>query len=101
MIDRKQVEVTPLPLNNFFSVLSLSVVLFPWLVLLLLSVLRLLVLYVILALWPPAIQYQLPALFFVCVLFVLFLLFVIVLSGEPKHNQGRESVDRKLVQIPQ
>ena len=42
-----------------------------------------------------------PALLFVCVLFVLFLLFVVVLSGEPKQNQGRGLVDRKLVQAPQ
>ena len=31
---------------------------------------------------------------------VCFLLFVIFLSGEPKQNQGRELVDRKLVQAP-
>ena len=55
-------------------------------------------LHVILALWPPAFQFQPPALFFVCVLFVLFLLFVVVLSGELKQNQGRGLVDRKLVQ---
>ena len=41
------------------------------------------VLYVILALWPPALEYQLPALIFVCVLFVLLLLFIVVMSGEP------------------
>ena len=35
-----------------------------------------------------------------CVLFVLFLLFVVVWSGEPKHNQGRGLVDRKLIQVP-
>ena len=56
------------------------------------------VLYVIIALWPPALQYQLSALHFVCVLFVLFLLFIIDLSGEPKQNQGRGLFDRKLVQ---
>ena len=39
---------------------------------------------------------MLPALLFVRVLFVLFLLFVLVLSGEPKQNQGRVLVDRKL-----
>ena len=38
----------------------------------------------ILALRPPVLQFQLPALLFVCVLFVLFLLFVVVLSGEPR-----------------
>ena len=43
---------------------------------------------------------QLPALLFVCVLFVLFLLFVVVLSGEPNQNQGRGLVDRKLVDPP-
>ena len=37
---------------------------------------------------------------FVCVSFVLFLLFVVVLSGESKQNQGRGWVDRKLVQPP-
>ena len=36
----------------------------------------------------------------VCVLFVWFLLFVVVLSGDPKQNQGRGLVDRKLVQAP-
>ena len=41
-----------------------------------------------------------PALLFVCVLFVLFLLFVDVLSGEPKQNQERRLADRKLVQDP-
>ena len=45
-------------------------------------------------------QCQLPALLFVCVLLALFLLFVFVLSGEPKQNQGRRLVDRKLVQAP-
>ena len=43
----------------------------------------------ILALWPPVLQFQLPALLFVCVLFVLFSLFVVVLSRKPKQNQGR------------
>ena len=51
----------------------------------------------ILALSPPALQYQLPALLFVCVLFGLFLLFIVVLSGEQKQNQGRGLVDRKLL----
>ena len=51
----------------------------------------------ILALWPPALQCQLPALLFAYFLFVLFLLFVVVLSGDPKQNQGRGLVDRKLV----
>ena len=36
----------------------------------------------------------------VCVLIVLFLLFVVVLFGEPKQNQGRGLVDRKLVEAP-
>ena len=53
------------------------------------------VLYAILALWPPALQFQLAALLFVCVF-----LFVVVLSGDPKQNQGRGLVDRKLVQAP-
>ena len=38
---------------------------------------------------------------FVCVLLILFLLFVAVLSDEPKQNQGRGLVDRKLVEGPQ
>ena len=50
---------------------------------------------VILALWPSALQYQLSALRFVCVL-----LFVVVLSCVPKQNQGRRLVDRKLVKAP-
>ena len=54
----------------------------------------------ILALRPPALQFQLPSLLLVCVLFVLFLLFIVVLSGEPKQKQGRGLVDRKLVQAP-
>ena len=33
-------------------------------------------------------------------MFHSFLLFVVVLSGEPKQNQGRGLVDRKLVQAP-
>ena len=33
-------------------------------------------------------------------LFVLFLLFVVVLSGEPRQKQGRGLVDHKLVQAP-
>ena len=55
----------------------------------------------ILALRPPVLQFQLPALLLVCVLFVLFLLFVVVLSGEPRQKQGRGLVDHKLVQAPQ
>ena len=44
---------------------------------------------------------QLPALLFVGAVFVSFLLFVVfLLSGEPKQNQGRGLVDRKLVQAP-
>ena len=54
----------------------------------------------ILALRSLAFQYQLPALLFVCVLFVSFLKFVVVLSGEPKQKKGRGLVDRKLVQAP-
>ena len=41
------------------------------------------VLYVILALWPPALQCQLPALLFDCVL-----LFEVILSGEPNRTKG-------------
>ena len=37
---------------------------------------------------------------FVCAVFVLFLMFVLVLSGQQKQNQGRELVGRKLVQAP-
>ena len=54
----------------------------------------------ILALLPPALQFQLPALLFVCVLFVLFLLFLVVLSGDPKLKQWRGGVDRKVVGAP-
>ena len=54
-----------------------------------------------LALRPPVLQFQLPSLLLVCVLFVLFLLFVVVLSGEPKQKQGRGLVERKLDQAPQ
>ena len=50
--------------------------------------------------WPPALQYQLPALVFVCVLIILFLWLVVVLFGEPKQSQERRLVDRKLVQAP-
>ena len=60
---------------------------FSWFVLLLLY---LFVLYEILALWPPTLQYQLPAL----------LCFVLILSGETKQNQGRGLVDCKLDQAP-
>ena len=55
----------------------------------------------ILAFRPLVLQFQLPSLLLVCVLFVLFLFFVVVLSGEPKQKQGRGLVDRKLVQAPQ
>ena len=54
----------------------------------------------ILELWPPVLQFQLPALLFVCVLFVLFLSLVVILSGEPRQKQGRGSVNRKLIQAP-
>ena len=54
----------------------------------------------ILTLRPPVLQFQLPSLLLVCVLFVLFLLFVVVLCDEPKQKQGRGFVDRKLVQAP-
>ena len=48
----------------------------------------------------PTLQCQLSALLFVCVLFVLFLLFVVVLSGEPKQKQGRGMVDPKVCKPP-
>ena len=51
----------------------------------------------ILALWPPVLPFQLPALPFVCVLFSLF---GVVLSGKPKKKQGRGLVDRKQVNPP-
>ena len=54
----------------------------------------------ILAFRPPVLQFQLPSLLLVCVLFVLSLLFVVVLSGGPKQKQGRGLVDRKLDQAP-
>ena len=38
---------------------------------------------------------------FIRFVFVFFLLFVVVLSDEPKQKQGRGLVDRKLVQAPQ
>ena len=41
------------------------------------------------ALWSHVLQYQLPAFRFLCVLFVLYVLFVVVLSIEPKPNLGR------------
>ena len=56
--------------------------------------------YVILALWPPVRRYQLPSLLFVCVLFVLFFLFLVVVSGEPMQKEGRGLVDHKLVHAP-
>ena len=51
---------------------------------------------------PPALQCQLSALLFVCGQFVLFLFigsyfFLVFFFGEPKQNQGRGLVDRKLV----
>ena len=54
----------------------------------------------ILALLPPVNQFQLPALVFVYILFVSLVLVVVVLSDEPRQNQGRGLVDRKLVQAP-
>ena len=53
-----------------------------------------------LALRPPVLQFQLPALLLVCVLYVFFLLFVVVLSGEPRQNQGRGLVDHKSSSSP-
>ena len=37
---------------------------------------------------------------FRCILFVLFFLFVVFISGEPEQKQGRGLVDHKLVQAP-
>ena len=37
---------------------------------------------------------------FLCFICFVFLLFVVDLSGEPKQNQGRGLVDRKLVPAP-
>ena len=56
------------------------------------------VLYMILALWPPVLQFSCPRCFLFFYLLILFLLFVLVLSGEPKQKQGRGLVDRKLVE---
>ena len=59
-----------------------------------------------LALWPSALQCQLPALLFVCALsyFLFVLCFIFVVRScfvcEPKQNQGRGLVGRKLVQAP-
>ena len=53
-----------------------------------------------LALLPPVLQYQLPSLLLVCGLFVLFFLFAVVVSVEPKQKQGRGYIDHKLVQTP-
>ena len=49
----------------------------------------------------PVLQFQLPTLLLVCVLLVLFVLIVLVFSGEPRQKQGRGLFDRKLVQAPQ
>ena len=43
------------------------------------------VLYVILALWPSALQFQLPAPLFVCVLFVLLVLYSNFIAGVPRR----------------
>ena len=50
------------------------------------------VLYVMLALWPPVLQFQLPALLLVCVLFVLFFIvctcFVCLTIAETRARVG-------------
>ena len=81
--------LSPLSCSLFFgSLYSVVSIVFIWLI-------------CILALRSPVLQFQLPALLLVCVLFVLFfLLFVVVLSGEPRQKQGRGLVDHKLVQAP-
>ena len=50
---------------------------------------------------PPALQCQLSDFLFVCVLFVLILLFIVIFLVKPRQNQGRWLVDGKLVQAPQ
>ena len=85
--------------RRHFCFLSSWLFFFPYFSRLMTLLLCLFVFYVILALRPPALQCQLPALLFVCVSFVLFLI-AVVLSGEPKQYQGRGLVDRKLVQAP-
>ena len=49
----------------------------------------------ILPLRPPVLQFQLPALLLVCALFSLFLLFVVVLSGEPDKTTTNNSTKHK------
>ena len=46
------------------------------------------VLYVILALWPPVLKFQLSNLFFVCVLFVLIELFAVVCLVKQSRPKG-------------
>ena len=53
------------------------------------------VLYVILALLPPVLQFQLPSLLFFCLFFIRFVLLFVV---EPKQKQGQRLVDHKLVE---
>ena len=51
----------------------------------------------ILALWPHALQFELPALLFLCFI-RLFIVVCSCFSGEPKQHQGRRLVDHKQVQ---
>ena len=101
LVDRKLVEAPPpvistlaVPRRHFCFVSSLLFFFF--------SIARFIavvsVLHVILAMWPPVLQSSCPLCLFVCVLFVLFLLFVVGCFGEPKQNQGRGLVGHKLVQ---
>ena len=105
--DRKLVEAPPPPPpSNFIVGRPKAALLFCLLLVVLLArcIPVVFIVYIclirILALRPPVLQFQLPALLLVCVLFVLFLLFVVVLSGEPRQKQGRELVDHKLVEAP-
>ena len=106
LVDRKLVEAPsnfiagrPKPALLFFLLL---VVLFSFFLARFIAVVSVSICLIrILALRPSILQFQLPALFLVCVLLVLFVLIVVVLSGEPRQKQGRGLVDCKLVQAPQ
>ena len=50
----------------------------------------------ILALSSPVLQFQLP----VCVLLVLFVLIVVVLSGEPRQTKGKGWSTTNLFKLP-
>ena len=83
--------------RRHFCFVSSLLFFFSWLVSLQLG---LFVLYVILALWPPALSTPAPRFAF-CLCFIRFVLVVhSCFSGEPTQNLGRGLVDRKLVQVP-